>query len=145
MEPGHLTSFVTSSRMISQDPSLQTPHQRKSFLHPILHMRATKVTRCSPLQQHPLLESSYRRPAWNLPTWATSLVKQMYFSFILHTGQQGGGQELRHLSFFASFSGILITFTTVGLLVLIALTLKLFASPHVEMECEQQGESMFPS
>ncbi|XP_075893430.1 tumor necrosis factor receptor superfamily member 4 [Nelusetta ayraudi] len=37
----------------------------------------------------------------------------------------------------SNFFGILITFTTVGLLVLIALTLKFFASPHVEKECEQ--------
>lgn len=96
MEPGHLTSFVTRNRMVSQDPSLQTPHQRKSFLsvylwRPILHMRATEVTRCSPLQQHPLLESSSRRPAWNLPKWATSLVKQIFLTFYTQVNKVGGG------------------------------------------------------
>lgn len=154
MEPRHLTSSVTRSQMLLQDPSLQTPHQRKMFLlvypwRPTLHTRATKLTRCSSLQQRPLQEtSSYRRPAWNLPTWATFLVKHMMLSFNIQInkvcvegGMRGG---IKALIFFSSFPGILITFTTVGLLVLIALTLKFFASPHVEKECEQPT-SMFPS
>lgn len=113
MEPRHLTSSVTRSQMLLQDPSLQTPHQRKMFLlvypwRPTLHTRATKLTRCSSLQQRPLQEtSSYRRPAWNLPTWATFLVKHMMLSFNIQINKvcvEGGwGGGLRHLSFFLLF------------------------------------------
>lgn len=140
-----------SSAMRSQTAPLnlpqKTPHQRKT-LHLFyqwqptpLHTRATRVTRCWLLQQRPLGETtSHKRPTRTLQTGVTILVKHKLLSVTTHISEVGGTKAL---VLFSTFPGVFITFTIVGLIALIVLTLKLFSTPHMERDCEPS--SMFQS
>lgn len=143
-EHRHLTSSVMRSQMVARSKPVQTPRRRQIFpwLHlwlPTRRTRATKATRRSPLQQRLLQRTpSHRQPTQNHQTGAAILVEHKLLLFHIQINNMG---TFKPPVSFSSSSGVFITFTIVGLVMLIALTFKLSASPHPEMDCEEQ--SMF--